>query len=113
MKKIIKKEKKSNLRLFYLALFILIILLIFLLSIKFISKYKTDNKISEVEAFDECIVVLGNLIHEIEDEDSCKLACQTECSFLNKKYFEHEFFSYKDKCNKCLCRCKGEYGRNR
>src|SRR3989339_612863 len=55
---------------------------------------------------DECALIMGNLIHKIQNEGECKIACQNSCKIKGYFYFNSTFVSFNNQCNTCDCYCK-------
>lgn len=68
-----------------------------------------ENSFSKPELFmarDLCSLIAGQLIHTINDEDSCRMVCNTECGVMEKKFHSLEFAKRDGDCNECKCYCK-------
>ena len=102
------KNKKSFLP-YYILAAILVLAILIILSVQYGIFSATKGNIREVTIKDECSLIMGNLIHEIGSESNCKLACETECTFIKEKVYNYSFSqSLKDSsCNSCLCNCQG------
>ena len=67
------------------------------------------NFIKEEKSFDipdECGIIMGNLIHPIKDEDTCKMKCRAKCSSIDMNLKEIDFTQSINTCNSCKCYCK-------
>ena len=54
---------------------------------------------------DKCSLLLGNLIHQIKDDSSCRISCRNYCDTIKKEYLLTKFTEYQEKCNTCECHC--------
>lgn len=100
-----KHRNKINFLPYYLVFISFLIILLVLVGFEYgIFAKKTFY---EVTIKDECSLIMGNLIHEIGSESNCKLACETECNFIEKEMYNFSFESKNVSCNSCLCNCRG------
>jgi hypothetical protein len=104
-----KKNKSNTLRILMIITIILIILLIFLVlfQFNFFDVFSNINKEPQmIKVKDECSLIFNQLLHQIKDEGSCKVKCETECSIRQKSYYSSGFLEKNDSCNLCTCYCK-------
>lgn len=55
---------------------------------------------------DDCSMIVGNLIHSIQDQDVCGQKCRTDCGVRNLFYQDSKFTERPGDCNECKCYCK-------
>lgn len=111
--KIKHKNNKSN-RFLYSKLFLVLSIIMFLfLIILVVFEYVNFTSIERiflkpklVELNDECSLIMGNLVHQIRDEDDCNIRCNNQCNLLGLNYKSIEFTKNQNSCNVCNCYCK-------
>jgi hypothetical protein len=95
---------------FFFVTLILLILLIVLVFVEFVSFSfvgKIFSKPHLIEIQDECSLIMGNLVHQIRDENDCSLRCHNECYLDESNYIESIFFQEEgNACHSCDCYCK-------
>ena len=103
-----KKSKKIIIGAIILILLLSVIILILLIQFKII-KYDFKSFALKPELFkieDKCSVIVGQLIHTVNNEGTCMMKCKTECEVRDMKFFNLEFIEIENDCNKCSCYCK-------
>ena len=55
---------------------------------------------------DKCSLIVGQLIHNIGDEDSCQQICKSNCEVREMQFYSSEFEKKEEDCNKCNCYCE-------
>src|SRR3989339_897624 len=76
---------------------------------KYLEEEEVKNNFRDPEYLlikDECALIMGNLIHKIQNEGECKIACQNSCKIKGYFYFNSTFVSFNNQCNTCDCYCK-------
>lgn len=102
-----KKFIFSSSVLFYLIVFSFVILLLF-----FYIQFDLGEKFfgpSDDVSFnipDNCGVILGNLLHEIKNEDDCNIRCHNECGLRSLNYNSINFSQGGESCHSCECFCE-------
>jgi hypothetical protein len=99
------KKRKIVFRILTLILICLIFLLIFLVLIN-IQDFSLFKKAIKIEIKDECSLMLNNIIHQIKDQDICKMMCSNECEIRGLKIESSAFFPKENSCSSCDCYCK-------
>ena len=115
-KKIVKKRKhKIKKKHFmyskvFLGLMVAFVLLVVVLSfvefVNFSDVLSVFDKPTVVEIPDECSLIMGNLVHQIRDEDDCSIRCYNECILEEKERKSSEFIYNEGGCHECFCSCK-------
>ncbi|MFA5857104.1 MAG: hypothetical protein WC867_07105 [Candidatus Pacearchaeota archaeon] len=102
------KKKKISKKLIIITIVLLVILTSLILSeFGFYDKIKNINKEpSLIELKDECSLIMNTILHQIENEDKCKIRCYNECNIRKMKFFRVEFSFQENSCHKCDCYCK-------
>jgi hypothetical protein len=106
-----KKGKKS--RLLLTGLIVLLIALIALVGILLLQLGVVDNPFTNLHfqpkefiIKDECSMIVGNLIHSIQDEGVCEQKCKTDCDVRDMFYYDFEFTEKMGDCHECKCYCR-------
>lgn len=105
-KKNIKFWKSSN---FFLVLAIIFIASIFIyvgakyINLSFITDFGSDP--DKIVIKDDCSMITGKLIHEIRDQQDCKLKCKNACNVRDQEYFSSNFVANENACHTCNCFC--------
>jgi hypothetical protein len=55
---------------------------------------------------DRCSLIVGQLIHTLNDESECKVRCRTTCELRGVQFYDFEFVQKTEDCNTCKCYCK-------
>ncbi|MFH1802002.1 MAG: hypothetical protein ABH864_00960 [archaeon] len=55
---------------------------------------------------DECAMIVGNLIHPIQDEGICEQRCKMDCDVRGLFFYDFEFTESVGDCHTCKCRCR-------
>ncbi len=107
-----KKIKKRTIK----AIIAILVLILMVISLSLLIEFRViKNPLKEIklraesknfEIKDNCAVIVGRLIHSINDENTCELMCKTTCSTLEMKFQSSEFMKKEEDCNKCSCNCK-------
>ena len=110
------KTRKNSLfrsRNFRIVLIILAILLAGIIFALLVESGYIENPLrssfSSPELFvieDSCSLIVGQLIHTIENSDTCEMRCKTECSVREMSFHDSEFVEKENDCNECNCYCK-------
>lgn len=106
---IIKPKKKNLISvIILLSLLILGLILVLLVRLDLIKNpfYIINRSSQEFVIKDECTLVVGQLIHTIEQEETCELRCKSNCDIRELEYVSHTFTSIDRDCNSCNCVCK-------
>ncbi len=100
-------------RIFKLVIFVLILLLgcsVFALLIQqgiIQNPFKYYGKVErKFIVKDECSLIVGKLIHTINDEGFCESRCKMHCNVREMSYARFEFRKAENDCNICDCYCK-------
>ena len=107
-----KSKKRSKKKIFHYSRYIIaivIILVIIVIALILIegdiaSDFKTP-KVKEIQLTDKCTLVLGNLIHQIKNEEDCILQCKRECTAQDMNYQNVAFEFRESDCHNCKCFC--------
>lgn len=98
---------------FKFLIFVLVLALVFLVLFLLIEEGILENPFSEYgkveqkfSVRDECSLIVGNLIHQIDDEGICEARCKTNCQVREMNYIRFEFLEVEGDCNVCDCYCK-------
>lgn len=93
---------------FYIGLFFALILAVILVvELCDFSKVRMPfREPTHIEIVDECSFIMGNLVHQIRDEDDCSIRCYNECVLIESDIKSSEFISGDPGCNTCNCYCK-------
>jgi cytoskeletal protein RodZ len=102
-----KKRPKRNklLRSILIAIVALTMLLGFLLLLEY-EAFEPEGEEQFFPIADECSLVLGNLLHPIQDTGDCSTKCRNECTLRELTYTRSEFATENNSCNVCDCYCK-------
>jgi len=88
-----------------ILLFTILILLIQLGIIKNpLNNFNIQPKMYNIK--DECALIVGQLIHTINDEGICKQKCNNECGAREMRFYDLEFIEKENDCHECNCYCK-------
>jgi len=90
---------------FIIGIFIGIIITFIIGFIIFKPEIKLIKKEVSSDIPDECGLAAGSLIHQIRDEDVCKIKCRARCFSLDADYKKIEFKEGINACNSCKCYC--------
>jgi len=103
-----KAYHKKTQYILYFGLFLLLILSVIVAAEVFdISKIKSPFRESTfISIEDECSLIMGNLVHQIKDDDSCAIRCYNECNLIDSKVKDYEFIMSQSECSTCNCYCK-------
>jgi len=104
----IKRRNSLAKKVILLIIFLILVFLI-LLVFWFEIPLKIKNISKEPQLIplkDECSIILNNLVHQINDEGTCKIKCINECNFKKMKFYNSAFTSKNNSCNLCNCYCK-------
>ena len=93
---------------------LLIVLIILLLAVIFwllveTAIIKLPPKSTQIKIFavqDECSIIVGKLIHTIDDEGTCQLKCRATCEVKGLQLDRVTFVQGDNQCNRCECACK-------
>lgn len=55
---------------------------------------------------DKCSLIVGQIIHTINDESICKMKCNAECEVREMQFRSSEFTKKEGDCHECRCYCK-------
>ena len=108
-----KKKKLKVAWIFGVSVIFLIILLASLISVLLIQlgvinnpfyNLHSDTKVIVIK--DECTMIAGNLIHNIQDEGICEQKCKTNCDVLKMFFVSSEFAERTNDCHACICKCR-------
>ena len=103
-----KKQKKLIKKLSILVM-ILIVILAILLGINF-NLFESFGDLFKDPAVisipDNCGVAVGSVIHEIKNEDNCKILCRNECGVRGENFVKVEFNQPENSCYDCKCYCR-------
>jgi hypothetical protein len=100
------KKSKTNTKTYLtigIVLGIIIISLIAFILLK--PNIKITKKAVSYTIIDECGMAMGNLIHQVKDEGTCKIKCRAKCFSINADYIKIEFKEETKACNECKCYC--------
>jgi hypothetical protein len=105
-----KTTKKNRLlnKIIFLAIILAVIFLI-LLAIWLEIPLFLEELFKKPQMFqikDECSMILSKLIHQINDQNACKIKCISECSFRETEFYNSSFIPNEDSCSICNCYCK-------
>lgn len=113
LKKEVKKINKPSKKIIQISIIILALVLLllslFLLVETGIIKNPLDRLNSKNKVYnlqDECSLIVGQLIHSIEDENDCQLKCRTNCNVRGETYLYEEFIKSENNCHTCTCSCR-------
>jgi len=110
MKKNDKKIKISKILIILIIILSLILLIIILIQLDIknkIDKIFAEPKILTIE--DKCSLIMNNLLHEIKNEDDCKIRCNNQCSLENMRVYKSELITPQNSCYACKCYCIVNY----
>jgi hypothetical protein len=88
--------------LLYLMVVVLALLALWLVVIPMTAK--KSEKMEMIQ--DRCSLFMGNLLHQVKDEPSCRINCRNYCDTEKMDYLRVVFVEYNDKCNLCECYCR-------
>ncbi|MDA3836627.1 MAG: hypothetical protein PF542_03315 [Nanoarchaeota archaeon] len=86
------------------ALILIILTFVEFVSFDFISK--SFEKPHSVDVRDECSLIMGNLVHQIRDDNDCSLRCKNTCGMEDTEYVNSSFIAAEADCHTCNCYCK-------
>ncbi len=99
-----KKQKKKIRVLTYIILILLILLFVLILiNFNFLRSSKLNPEKILIE--DKCATILNNLIHQIRNENDCRMICKAECEVRKKEFSRSNFLQKENSCNICECYC--------
>jgi hypothetical protein len=105
-----KKKKKIKISKVLIILTILLsIILIVTILIQLDIKGRIDKVFAEPKLLtieDKCSLIMNNLLHEIKNEDDCKIRCNNQCNLENMRTLKSEFITPNNSCYACKCYCK-------
>lgn len=109
--KIKKKGRRSlifGLILIILFVSLLVLVPILLFQIGLVKNPFTNLHIEprEFNVVDECSMIVGNLIHSIQDEGVCEQRCKIDCDVRGLFFYDSEFSESPNDCHKCRCFCR-------
>jgi hypothetical protein len=55
---------------------------------------------------DECGQILGNLIHNIQNDGGCKVKCADNCEIRGMEFHNYSFTFQEASCHTCECYCR-------
>jgi hypothetical protein len=101
-----EKEKRKKIVRILLALGTLLLLL--LGGLFFIEKgvFEKPRETQKFTLLDECSLVLGNLLHSINEQGECRLRCKNNCEIRNLNFENSEFREEENNCHTCDCYCR-------
>ena len=109
-----KKIKKNFLTKRLLNVIIIMLAVLFLFMMFFLSielnliNNPFSNILQEPQKFeipDQCSIIAGQVIHTIENEDSCRIICRAQCETRNLEFYDSEFHESLEECHLCDCYC--------
>ncbi|MFH1290670.1 MAG: hypothetical protein ABIH92_04650 [Nanoarchaeota archaeon] len=107
-----EKKKKRRSKVFPVVIVILLVALVVLVPVLLVQGGYVDNPFEDFNAEpqlflikDECSVIVGNLIHTMNDEDDCSLKCKNECGVREMEFYESHFIQREGDCHMCECYC--------
>ncbi|MEK6946653.1 MAG: hypothetical protein AABX32_03515 [Nanoarchaeota archaeon] len=86
-----------------LKLVLIVVLAAVLLLLFTIDGYTKNNISFKIE--DKCGKFINLLSHTVEDENACKVRCNSQCQSLNYKFRRTDFTKNESNCNSCICYC--------
>jgi len=104
-----KEPRKKSIKIIIIIIIILAILTISLLAIQegFVEEIKrTFSEPTLFEIKDECAPILGSIIHQIKNEDGCKITCRNRCNLEEMNFDKVIFIEKENSCHTCNCYCK-------
>ncbi len=104
---IAKNKTLNKILIIFLILFIVATLIISAIYLGVTNYFL--NKFEEPELIvlqDECSLLMNNIIHQIKDEDGCKIMCLGECEVREKEFVNSEFILREENCHTCNCYCR-------
>lgn len=89
-------------------LLLIISLLFFFSSLGFINNPFSgiSAKSEKFTLNDECSIIVGQLIHTVQDEGACQNKCYSQCQSIDADFVRIEFTERPNNCNLCDCYCK-------
>lgn len=101
------KANKKKVIFLSLTIFLIFfaVLLVFLILFNF-EIFEHLKKPIRFEIKDECSLVLNAIIHQITDENICKMMCINECEIRKMNFYKVDFSKNENSCNNCFCSCK-------
>jgi len=104
----IPRKKKILLTIELLLIFLAVLVLFLLFQFGFIKnpikKINLEPEFFDIK--DNCAMIVGQLIHTIDNEVTCELVCKTNCETREMKFYSSEFTEKENDCNGCACFCK-------
>ena len=107
-KKYFSKKSKLGFILVILAVILAIIMMLLLIEFRMI-KNPIKNPLAQPQLFvidDKCSLIVGQLMHTINDGDGCEMRCKTDCDVRKMDFYNSEFIKNEKDCNNCECYCK-------
>jgi len=107
-KKYSHRKNKFGFFLVILAILLATIITILLIEFKVINN-PIKNPLAKPQLFvidDKCSMIVGQLIHTINDGDGCEMRCKTECGVRKMDFYNSNFIKKQNDCNGCNCYCK-------
>lgn len=104
-KKNLKKTKKILLILM-ISIAVLILILLYFNATSSDGFNSLFDKPEKITIEDRCSLVMGQLFHEIKNEDECRIKCKSNCEVRGKNFAESEFIKNNNSCHTCNCYCK-------
>lgn len=108
VKKSFLSRKSAKLLIFLLVLLLVFSIFIFLVQQKILrNPFEDYGKVEQkFSVRDECSLIVGNLIHTIDDEGICEARCKTQCGVREMSFVRSEYKKVEKDCNICDCYCK-------
>jgi hypothetical protein len=103
------KKIKKRIRLLKVFTFILILILAVILIIQFKLYEPVLRIINKPRLYvipDECSLIMNNLIHQIKNEDDCRIRCVNLCNGEDKRITSSTLLTPVNSCYECNCYCK-------
>ena len=105
-----RKLNRKNTKLALILLIIALLALVFILLVQFgfvnnpFEKLNREPELFRVE--DSCSLIVGQLIHTINNADECEVRCKANCELRESDFHNSEFSQREKDCNLCNCYCK-------
>ena len=99
-----KKVEKKITKFYFFIAGALFVLLVYLIG-NSLGIFDEPSAPKSFPVSDECGNIMGNVIHNLEDEGDCKIKCENNCKFRELEYYNSSFISQETTCNLCDCWC--------
>jgi hypothetical protein len=113
LKKPKKRKQRKGTKAIMAVIILLAVLVILLVFFALVQGGYVENPLDafghveqKFDVRDECSMILGNLIHTVNDEGVCEQKCHAQCDVREMEFVRSEFKESLVDCHTCNCYCK-------